>query len=397
MIAVLIFALALFAAVMFSKIAKRSVLSSSVLFLVIGFIGGGVSNLIPITAHDSLVKEMVNLALVSVLFTDGMQLGIKDLAKSWRLPTRALFIGMPVTFAILSLAAHFITGLDWLNSMLVGAILSPTDPVFSAAVVSHPEIPLRVRRMLSIESGLNDGLALPLVLILLSIISSSNDASLLELLKEVVFGIVLGIVVPIIAVQFTRFKRLGAVDVYQPLESFAVGIIVYALADIFAVNEYLAMFAAAVTIATIDTDARDSFHGFGETVTEILKLAAVMIFGALFAPRFFIDLGWAGYLFAIVALVLARPVGIVVATLGANLQHKELVTAAWFGPKGFSSVVYGLIVLESGIEYAKNVFELVGIVILLSIILHSSTDIFAINWFKADSQKNAEKQNKNSG
>lgn len=163
MIAVLVFAAALLLAVLLSGLAQRTILSTVVLFLAAGFIAGpGMLGWVQLQANDPVVETLIELALVSVLFTDGMHLGVRDLISAWRLPGRALLLSLPLTLLGIALVAHWMVSLSWAESFLVGAVLSPTDPVFAAAIVGREEIPWRLRQLLNVESGLNDGLALPL-------------------------------------------------------------------------------------------------------------------------------------------------------------------------------------------------------------------------------------------
>ena len=146
MTAVLVFAIALLLAVLVSERAERSVLSTAVLFLVAGFIvSDGMLGIVVVAPKDPVVAVLAELALFSVLFTDGMRVGLKDLTSAWRLPGRALFLGLPLTLGGTALLAHYVAGLPWLESFLLGAILSPTDPVFAAAIVGRKGVPARLR------------------------------------------------------------------------------------------------------------------------------------------------------------------------------------------------------------------------------------------------------------
>jgi len=163
------FAVLLLIGVLISERAHRTVLSTAVLFLVGGFLlGPGALNIVSVSAGDPIVGGLAELALFSVLFTDGMRVGFRDLRSAWRLPGRALLLGLPLTLGLTAVFAHYIVGLPWLESFLLGAILAPTDPVFAAAIVGREEVPGRLRHLLNVESGVNDGLALPIVLILLA-------------------------------------------------------------------------------------------------------------------------------------------------------------------------------------------------------------------------------------
>lgn len=132
------FAVLLLVAMLVSERAHRTVLSTAVLFLVGGFVlGDGVLGVVDVEAGDPLVSTLAELALFSVLFTDGMRVGIRDLRRAWRLPGRALLLGLPLTLAVTAVLAHYLVGLPWLEAFLLGAVLAPTDPVFAAAIVGR--------------------------------------------------------------------------------------------------------------------------------------------------------------------------------------------------------------------------------------------------------------------
>jgi NhaP-type Na+/H+ or K+/H+ antiporter len=370
----LVFALVLFLGVLLSGFMQRSVLSTALLFLVVGaIVGDKALGLVHVQARDPLVIGLAELALFSVLFTDGMHAGLTELRRAWRLPGRALILGMPLTFLGGALLAWGLTPLGWTESMLVAAVLTPTDPVFAAAIVGRQEVPARLRHLLNVESGLNDGLALPVVLILLSFVSS-NSSSTLTVLGELGLGVVIGIVVPWLGLQIERLRFFGAAGRYQPLNAFAIGLVVFALCKVTHANAFLAAFAAGSTVATVSPAARASFERFGELIVELFKLAAILTFGALLAPSLFVDAWPKVYVYALLLLLLVRPVAMVLSLLGSRLDRIEWTAAAWFGPKGFASVTYGLLVLQSDAAHRQLMFGIIAIAVAVSIVLHSTSD-----------------------
>ena len=372
----LAFSVVLLGAVLLSGLAHRTILSTAVLFLAAGFVlGEGVTGVLPLQPDDSIVLTLAELALFSVLFTDGMRVGVRDLRSAWRLPGRALVLGMPLTFAITGALAHYVAGLPWAESLLVGAVLAPTDPVFASAIVGRPEVPARLRSLLNVESGVNDGLALPVVLVLLTVVGSAEDVTAGELAGELALGVAIGIVVPLLAVLMLRSRFTSTATTYEGLAAVSIGLIVLALAEVTHGNLFLAAFTAGITVATVAPDLRESFDLFGELVTELLKLAAILVFATLISPQFLAEIPVSGYVFAVLALVVARPVAIFASLLGSDLPRWQQAAAAWFGPKGFASVVYGLLVLEGGGALADEMFHLIALVIAASILTHSSTDV----------------------
>ncbi|MGI8437162.1 MAG: cation:proton antiporter [Chthoniobacterales bacterium] len=382
MSALLIFAVVLTIAVLLSDLANRSVLSTAVLFLVAGFVCGRETlGWLPLSAASPVVSILAELALFSVLFTDGMRVGARDLLRAWHLPGRALLLGLPLTLLFTALLAHWVAGLSWQSAFLVGAVLSPTDPVFAAAIVGRKEIPARLRNLLNVESGLNDGLALPIVLVLMAM-AAGTPVSGSGLGIEIGAGVLLGIAVPWIGAKIEQSRFFAIAQSYEPLYAFSLGLLVFALAGMTHANVYLAAFAAGVTVVTVSTRLRDEFHRFGETVAELFKLAALLVFGALMSPTLMRDLPWSGYLFALLALFVARPVALGLSLVGSELDLRERVAAAWFGPKGFASVVYGLLLLNAGLPGAGRMFHLIALVIAGSILAHSSTDVVIARWFR---------------
>lgn len=372
---VLAFGIVLLISVSLSGVAARTVLSTSLLFMVAGaVIGNGGLGVVSIGPNDPVVALLADIALFTVLFTDGQRANVSALKGDWRLYGRALGLGMPLTMVGLALPAHFLVGLDWPSAFLVGAILSPTDPVFAAALVGRSDISLRLRRLLNVESGLNDGIALPFVLIFIAT-ARHGGPGLLTVLGELLLGVAIGVAVPALVTRAWRLKVLTAEPRLKPLGPLAVAVVVYGACHLTHANPYLAAFAAGSTLATLDHVAAETFEPVGDLLSEITKFAAVLLFGALITPLWLSHLGWTAWLFAILAIIVVRPGSLTLSLLGTSLPWRERLTAAWFGPKGFASVVYGLLALQSGIADAELLFNLVAVTIVLSIVLHSSTDV----------------------
>lgn len=373
---ILSFAIILLVGVLISERASRTVISTAVLFLLAGFaLGEGMLGVIPVESGDPVVGTLAELALFSVLFTDGMRVGFSQLRSAWQLPGRALLLGLPLTLGITAVLAHYIVGLPWLESFLLGAVLAPTDPVFASAIVGRAEVPGKLRHLLNVESGVNDGLALPIVLVLLAV-AGGTDAQGWQLLEEILLGLAVGVLVPLIVLRLERFAFFKAEQRLQPLLTVTIGLLVLSICTATHANLFLGAFAAGITVVTYRPEFHKEFEQFGELVTELLKLAAILVFGALITPAFlFREITLAGWLFAVLALVAARPLALLVSFYRSSLPTDQRLAAMWFGPKGFASVVYGLIVLESNIELSDQLFHLIALVIVLSILSHSSTDV----------------------
>lgn len=372
---VLAFGVVLLISVSLSGLAARSVLSTALLFLVAGaLIGPGGFALVDIPSDGPLVSTLADLALFTVLFTDGQRANVRALRAGWRLTGRALGLAMPLTMIGIAVPAHYLAGLDWTTAFLLGAILSPTDPVFASAIVGRTDVPPRVRGLLNVESGLNDGLALPFVLIFLAS-AAHQDAHLGTVALELVLGLVFGIAVPAVISYAWRLRVLTAEPRLHALGPLAIAVILYAACHLTHANPYLAAFAAGSTLVTLDPTAAHHFERVGDLLSEVTKFAALLVFGALITPERIADLSLGAWVVAVLAILLVRPAAMALSLVRTPLPGTERAVVAWFGPKGFASVVYGLLVLQSGIVAAEDVFDLVAITIALSIILHSSTDV----------------------
>ena len=148
-----------------SGLARRSILSLAAVFVLAGFmLGHGATGVLDFSASSGFVTDLASVALIVILFRDGLEVDAELLQSRWQLPLRKLAIAMPMTAIVVALVTHLLIGLTWTESFLLGALLSPTDPVLSSGVVTDPRVPHVVRHSLNLESGLNDGLALPAVL-----------------------------------------------------------------------------------------------------------------------------------------------------------------------------------------------------------------------------------------
>lgn len=384
MTAVFLFALTLFAAMLLSDLAERSIFSTTVLFLVAGTVVGSAGFvLVEVRPETPLVSEIVILALFATLFTDGMRVGIRDLAGSWRLPGRVLLLGFPLTVLGTALLGRYLAGLDWHAALLLGAVLAPTDPVFASTLVQREDLSGSLRRLLNVESGINDGLALPLVLWLLHTAGSDGTMDLVIPLAE---GLGIGIAVPWIADRLERSRFFRAHSSYGSLAGFAVALLVLSVTQLSGANEFLAAFAAGVTVVSVRPDISEQFRELIAGLADLLKFAGVFLFGALLSPALLRGLGAGDYLFALLALVAVRPVVLSLALWGSGMNRRERLVASGFGPKGFASVLFAIMVLRSGDLAGGRLFHLAAVVIAGSIVLYSSTDILAARWLARGGQ-----------
>ena len=378
MIFLLLFSLTLLVSTLVSKWSQRSVFSAAVLFWLAGSLAG-LEYTSPLAPGGHTLQLIVEITLFAVLFVDGMKLGLHGLRANWRLPTRTLVIGLPITLLIISGLAHTLLGLSWENAFLLGAMLSPTDPVLAEALVGREAVPLRVRRMLNIESGLNDGLTLPMVLFLLY--WGTNRGSPSELVAQGAVGIALGAAVPFLLVKLERLSTIATAEEYRALFLIGTAGLLVSLTTLLHGNELLAAFVAGTVLGRQAPEFRDAFADVGRNSTEVLKLAALFLFAGADGHNYLTQ-GWKAYLFAILVLIAARPIAVLLSLWGSRLSTSERLTAAWFGPKGFATVFYALLVFGSTHDSAALLFNLCALTVTASILAHSTTDVLIAGWFQ---------------
>src|SRR5438270_8975383 len=196
-----------------SGIARRSFLSLTTLAVLIGFVlGNGATGVLHFDARSTFTADLATVALIVILIRDGLEVDSEVLQTQWHLPLRKLVLAMPLTAVIVAAGAKLLTDLSWTQCFLLGALLSPTDPVLSSSVVTNPRVPRLVRHSLNLESGMNDGLALPAVLALSASLSpgAAHFVWWRFVVENIALGLVIGIVVGLVAALIMpRDRGLG--------------------------------------------------------------------------------------------------------------------------------------------------------------------------------------------
>lgn len=391
---ILVFGVALLLAVLTSALASRSALSTTTVFLVVGLVAGPLV-LDVLSFTERTVEHAAEVALFAVLFTDGQHARWRTVRGIWAPCARVLLIGMPLTFGIIAGLAHLILGVGWVPALVLGAVLAPTDPVFASALVGREDVPRRVRHLLNIESGLNDGIALPVVLALVGVAGGHPErwsTDPLPLLAEVGLGLAVGVVVPLAIRVLLVVPKVGAVPALQPLGPLATALLVYGICTVVDANQFLAAFVAGSVVATVRPPASESFRQTGELVSELAKGGALLAFATLPVSGLFRHAGWAGLGLAVLVVVVSRPAPVLLVMLGTPYSLRERLAVAWFGPKGFASVAYAVIVGLSGMDAADTVLAVVAVTVLLSVVAHSSTDVAVAARLEGETEADARRE-----
>ena len=367
-----------------SGVMRGTVLSSSVLAVTLGIVLA-LTDVVSINVSDAGVLELIELALILTLISDGLVVERELLSRHWGPPARALVIAMPVTMALLACGAKVLFGdLSWAEAFLLGAVLAPTDPVVTSTVVTAQRVPAVIRHTLNLESGLNDGLALPFVLFFLVLATPGGDAGTeaLELVGEAGFGALIGVVLGFAGGRLHHRVPGGITARYEGIFAVGVGLTAFGLADATFGNGLVAAFVAAIALGASEHEITERFADFSENVSTIFQVLTFFVFGAIIVATGFDGSEWALVAFIPFALLVARPVAVMGALAGTRLPRPHKLFIAWFGPKGVASMLFALLVLDEAVTNGSLVFDVAAFVILASILAHGLTDTVGASWIE---------------
>jgi sodium/hydrogen antiporter len=396
-VALLIFGLLLISGALLSGLAARSFVSLTSLFVLVGFLlGPGGTGVINLRAQSSFVGDLAIVALIVILFRDGLEVEVEMLQEHWHLPLRKLVLAMPLTAIIIAAGARVLVGLTWTESLLLGALLSPTDPVLSSSVVTNPRVPRIIRHSLNLESGMNDGLALPAVLAFAAALNASSHGFVWWrfVLEDLTIGFVTGVVVGYVASWLMpRDQGLGQGIPAHQRALFALGV-AFAAYGVAVLpprgNGLIAVFVGAITLGIRRPDIRSYFAAEAEDLVEIVKLGIFVVFGSLLTIHGLFGDGWAAVGVVIVTLLIARPVAVFAALARTPTSLATRAFMSWFGPKGVATMTFSLLVLSQQIAAGRRIFNLAALTVFCSIIAHGLTDTLGVEWIGRRSTEDAE-------
>ncbi len=366
-----------------SGLMNGTVLSASVLSVTLGIVLAA-TGVVHVDATDGTIVELIELALVLTLFSDGMFVERELLSRHWSPVARALTIAMPITLALLGLAAKALfPELSWAEAFLLGAVLSATDPVVTSAVVTSRLVPESVRHTLNLESGLNDGLALPFVLFFLVLASPGGDAApeAAKLVGQAAVGAAIGIALGALGGRLHQHLPGGGVTSrYEGIYAIGFALFAFGLAEVTWGNGLIAAFLCGIAMAASERQVPEGFVEFAESSSSILQVMTFFVFGALIVATGFHHSIPPLILFIVFALLVARPAAVMLSFLRTGIPRSQKLFMAWFGPKGVASMLFALLVLKSDVADGGLIFDVASIAIIVSIVAHGLTDTVGARW-----------------
>src|SRR3954447_11856442 len=359
----------LMAGALIAGYAKRTFLSLTALFVICGFVlGQGGLKVLEFKAQSQFVEVLAIVALILILFRDGLEVETEMLQRAWRPPLRKLVLAMPITCILVACITKLVTNLSWAEAFLLGALLSPTDPVLSSSVVTNPRVPRIVRHSLNLESGLNDGLALPAVLAFAYALDPSKSGFVWWkfVLQDVAIGFAVGIAVGYLTALARPYEK--------SLYAIGVAFGTYALAHALDGNGLIAVFVCSITLGIRRPDVRAAFETQAQDIIEIVKLGIFVVFGSLLTLHSLFGDGAAAVAIVAFTLLLARPIAVLLALIGTRTDLQTRLFMGWFGPKGVATMTFSLLVLAEGIATGERIFNIAALAVFVSILAHGLSD-----------------------
>lgn len=374
-----VIAIILTGAALASGVVDRAPLSFPLLFLGLGFVLGPLGlKWLDLDPHNPMLEAVATVSLALVLFLDAVNLQLDELRRDWFVPLLTLGPGTLLVIGGIALVALGLVDLAPVEGLLVGAVLASTDPVVLRDVVRDTRIPRSIRRALSVEAGTNDIVVLPIVLILIAALRAevgSVGEWALFLARLLVLSPLVGLAVGgvgawLIAKADTAF---GIRREYQAL--YGIGLVLAAFAAGAGVrgDGFLAAFFAGLGITVFNGSLCECFLEYGAVTAEMMMLLAFVLFGAVLSTLLgAVPLGPALAL-AVVALAVVRPTALALVLLRARMSVAARLFIGWFGPRGLSSLLLALLVVQAGVPNGEMLLALVGAVVVLSVVVHGAT------------------------
>ena len=330
------------------------------------------------TSHEAL-KVVAEITLVIVLFIDASRINLPLFFREHKIAVRLLAVGLPLAVLLGAVVAKLIfADFSIWEAALVAAILAPTDAALGQAVVSSSRVPVRIRQSLTVESGLNDGIALPLVMLLAALASVNTGDSeqknwLAYWLMQVTLGPLVGLVVGFGGgyLLLLAEKKDCINKSFLRLSGVALAVVAWSGALLVGGNGFIAAFVAGMAVSCFAGKIDDAVRDFGEAEGQLLGLATFLLFGMVAMIPAIEKADASCYLYAILSLTVIRMLPVAVSLIGLQLHLPTKLFLGWFGPRGLASLLFGLVVIaEFNLPHEDEILTVVVLTVVFSIVAH---------------------------
>jgi len=371
-----------------SRRLEATPLTGPMIFVGIGLlIGPNVLGVLGASDAHALTTVTFEVTLVLVLFTDAMAVNRgSSLRSEVALPGRLLVIGLPLTILLgWALAAVMFRELDFWEAAIVGAILAPTDAALGLAVVSNPRVPELIRQALNVESGLNDGIVLPILVVFVGLAehSSGEQMFVLVFLRAVLLAAAIGVAVGWGGARALRFmaKRQWVGPHWQQICVLALAGLTYGLATPLGGSGFVAAWAGGCAMGLGLGRELPEIRELPEDLASLFTTASFLVFGAFYAGPALGNMTWVVAASALLSLTVVRvgPVGL--ATSGSGLARPTVAYVGWFGPRGLASIVFADLILGRALPHIGTITTIVNVTVLASVLLHGASSRLASEWY----------------
>lgn len=366
-----------------SKRLESSIVSGPMVFVGAGLLLGPLGlDLIGDSIDRGVLRVLAEATLILVLYTDAIRIDLRSLRSQAALPGRLLGIGLPLTLALGTLLAFVLFGeLEFWDAAVLAAILTPTDAALGQAVVESPRVPARIRQALNVESGLNDGLMLPILTIVLALAATEAQVEgpgfwVGFTIRQVGLGALVGAAVGWIGGRLLdRAVAAGWVDgVFRQLATLAIGVAGWALAELAGGNGFVAAFVAGVAFGHAAREHCQDAYDFAIDEGRLLMLLTFLVFGAAVLGPAIGSADWRVLLYGAASLTVVRMVPVALSLVGVGLGRPTVAFLGWFGPRGLASILFALFILEEAdLPATDRILEVAAWTVAASILLHGAT------------------------
>lgn len=374
-------AFAFFYSVVASRL-ERTPISGPVVYLFVGLACGTYGlGLVDLDVDREMLKRLAEYTLALVLFADSANANLGTLRKVEQIPVRLLLIGLPLTIAAGVFAGYFIfDSLTLLEVALLATMLAPTDAALGQAVVTNESVPDSVRESLNVESGLNDGICVPVLLIFLALATGEavgDEATSLILslpLEAIGIGAGVGVVLAIIGGSLVIFcgSRGWISGTWTRIPVITLAMFCFALSQWLGGSGFIGAFVGGMLFGALIKNhaAKEELLGGAEAMGNLMSMLTWFAFGAVALGQGLEDFSWQVILYAVLSLTIIRMLPVWLCLIGVKMRFDSKMFLGWFGPRGLASIVFIVIVLEENLPGSDTLVAVVTWTVALSIIAH---------------------------
>lgn len=394
----LVIAIGILGFALISGRVQRSIVTAPMVFVTFGFVVARGLGVVELEMEDPLIQTLAELTLVLVLFTDASRIDLGLLRREHDLPVRLLTIGLPMCIVLGGLLAVALFDFGLWEAAVLAAMLAPTDAALGQAVVSIQEVPVRIRQALNVESGLNDGIALPVFLLFLSFAGAAEQVAptsywIRFAALQLILGPLVGIAVGYFGGKLVeRGSRTGWINrSFQDLSALGLSLLAFAVAELVGGNGFIAAFTAGLTLGNTSRAICSCLYEFAEAEGQLLTLLIFTVFGAVMVPLALEHVGWRVIGYAVVSLTIIRMIPAAMSLIGARLQPDTVLFLGWFGPRGIATILFALLMLErAALSGGEQILVVAMTTVLLSVFAHGITAYPLAKWYAARAEEMGE-------